>query len=194
MRRRRLPTSSTDPRRPRGDLRTTNRQVSTDAPAIWWRRQYRDIKKLIFLAPTTCPSDLIGSLANRTTLKQLHARFSHSLKKRVFPGFEELSTGVDASPRHRSGTPKVNNGPLTQKIYQKETGARTSVGGAGGAAVSRLLRGGSIISQRERRFGSSIPEPSMRPVASWFTVDATLRALSTTAARAGPATRTRSST
>ena len=31
---RRLRTSSTDPRRPRGDLRTTNRQDSTDAPAM----------------------------------------------------------------------------------------------------------------------------------------------------------------
>ena len=34
MRRRRLHVSSSDPRRPRGDLRTTNRQDSTDAPAV----------------------------------------------------------------------------------------------------------------------------------------------------------------
>ena len=34
MRRRRLPMSTNDPRRPRGDLRTTNRQDSIDAPAL----------------------------------------------------------------------------------------------------------------------------------------------------------------
>ena len=38
----------------------------------WWRRQYRDIKKLIFLAPSKCPIDLFGPLANGTVLKQLH--------------------------------------------------------------------------------------------------------------------------
>ena len=30
----------------------------------WWRRQYRELKKLIFLAPSTCPIDLFGPLAN----------------------------------------------------------------------------------------------------------------------------------
>ena len=34
MRRRRLPTSTTDQKRPPGDLRATNRQDSTDAPAM----------------------------------------------------------------------------------------------------------------------------------------------------------------
>ena len=34
MRRRRVPTSNTDPKRPPRDLRTTNRQDSTDAPAM----------------------------------------------------------------------------------------------------------------------------------------------------------------
>ena len=45
MRRRRLPMSSSDPRRPRGELRTTNRQDSTAmvAPSV------RELKKIIFL-------------------------------------------------------------------------------------------------------------------------------------------------
>jgi hypothetical protein len=65
---------SSDPEQPQGDLRTTNRQPSTDAPAMvghWWRRQNRDIKKLIFSAPSKCPIDRFGPLANRTTFKQL---------------------------------------------------------------------------------------------------------------------------
>jgi hypothetical protein len=37
----------------------------------WRRRQYRELKKLIFSAPSKCPIDLFGPLANRTTLKQL---------------------------------------------------------------------------------------------------------------------------
>ena len=50
MRRRRLPMSSTDPRRPRGDLRTTNRQDSTDAPVMAASSISR-IKKIIFFGP-----------------------------------------------------------------------------------------------------------------------------------------------
>ena len=42
----------------------------------WWRRQYRELKKLIFLAPGKCPIDLFGLLANGTILKRLHARWS----------------------------------------------------------------------------------------------------------------------
>ena len=30
----------------------------------WWRRQFRELKKLIFSAPSTCPIDLFGPLAN----------------------------------------------------------------------------------------------------------------------------------
>ena len=54
MRCRRLRVYSTDPRRPQGDLRTTNRQDSTGAAAMVASsisRQYRELKKLIFLAP-----------------------------------------------------------------------------------------------------------------------------------------------
>ena len=38
----------------------------------WRRRQYRDIKKLIFLTPSKCPIDLCGPVANRRILKQMH--------------------------------------------------------------------------------------------------------------------------
>ena len=34
----------------------------------WWHRQYRDIKKLIFSAPSKCPIDLFGLLAYSTIL------------------------------------------------------------------------------------------------------------------------------
>ena len=37
----------------------------------WRRRQFRELKKLIFLAPSKCPIDLFGLLANGTILKQL---------------------------------------------------------------------------------------------------------------------------
>ena len=38
----------------------------------WRRRQYREVKKLFFSAPSKCPIDLFGPAANRTTLKRLH--------------------------------------------------------------------------------------------------------------------------
>ena len=74
MRRRRLRTSSSDPRRPPGDLRTTNRQDSIDTPALVASSISRN-KKFPFLAPSTCTIDLFGPLANRRTLKRLHAGF-----------------------------------------------------------------------------------------------------------------------
>ena len=40
----------------------------------WWDRQYRELKKLIFSAPSTCPIGLFGPLADRTMLKRLHVR------------------------------------------------------------------------------------------------------------------------
>ena len=48
-----------------------DRFPSTRPP--WWRRQYRELKKLIFLAPSKCPIDLFGPLANGRILKRLHA-------------------------------------------------------------------------------------------------------------------------
>ena len=71
MRRRRLNVYSTDPRRPLGDLRAPNRQDSTDA-AVMAGPAISRIKKIPFWAPSTCPIDLFGPLANRTTLKRLH--------------------------------------------------------------------------------------------------------------------------
>ena len=38
-------------------------------------RQYRDIKELIFSAPSKCPIDLFGPLANGTILKRLLGEF-----------------------------------------------------------------------------------------------------------------------
>ena len=49
----------------------------------WWRRQYRDIKKLIFLTPSKCPIGLFGPLANRTVLRQMHTPHLQSKTKRV---------------------------------------------------------------------------------------------------------------
>ena len=166
MRRRRLPMSSTT----RSDLRETSgpriNRIPPTRPS--WRdrqlRQDRELKKLRFLTPSKYPSDLIGSLANRTTLKQLHARFSHSLRKRVFRDF---STRLDAalapkqnidstpSPRHRSGT-QSQQGPLTQKIYQKETGARTSVGVRGRGCCVQAAQGEGNQSSVSGR-GASAP-------------------------------------
>ena len=64
-------------------LPTLNDLGETSGPRIdripptrppWWRRQYRDIKKLIFLAPSKCPIDLFGPLANGRILERLHER------------------------------------------------------------------------------------------------------------------------
>ena len=71
---RRLPTSTTDQKRPPGDLRATNRQDSTDAPAMVASSISR-IKKLIFPAPRKCPIDLFGPVANGRILKRLQSRF-----------------------------------------------------------------------------------------------------------------------
>jgi hypothetical protein len=38
----------------------------------WWRRQFRELKKLIFSAPDKCPIDLFGPVANGTILKRPH--------------------------------------------------------------------------------------------------------------------------
>ena len=63
---RRVPTQS--------DFRETSgpridRIPSTRPP--WWRRQYRELKKLIFSAPSKRPIDLFGPVANGTILKRL---------------------------------------------------------------------------------------------------------------------------
>ena len=57
----------------------------------WWRRQYRDIKQFIFLAPSKCPIDLFGPVSNGTILKQLHV----------------TSRSSSRNPRRRSATPRL---------------------------------------------------------------------------------------
>ena len=42
----------------------------------WRDRQYRELKKLFFSAPSKCPVDLIAPVSNGTILKQLHGVFS----------------------------------------------------------------------------------------------------------------------
>ena len=41
----------------------------------WRRRQYRELKKLIFSPPRKCPIDLFGLVANGTVLERLHNAF-----------------------------------------------------------------------------------------------------------------------
>ena len=62
-------------------LRTLGGLGETSGPRIdripptrppWWRRQYRELKKLIFSPPSTCPIHRFGPVANRTVLGQLH--------------------------------------------------------------------------------------------------------------------------
>ena len=65
-----VPTQS-DPRETSGPR--IDRIPPTRPP--WWRRQYRDLKKLLFLAPSKCPIDLFGPVANGRMLKRLHAAF-----------------------------------------------------------------------------------------------------------------------
>ncbi len=71
----RLVATKSDPREtsgPRIDRIPPTRPSSRD-------RQYRELKKLIFSAPIKRPTDLFGPVANRTILKQLHARSEFGL-------------------------------------------------------------------------------------------------------------------
>ena len=68
-----------------GDPRETSgpridRLPSTRPP--WWRRQYRELKKLFFSAPSKCPIVLFGPVSNRTILKQLHVTFESATARR----------------------------------------------------------------------------------------------------------------
>ena len=42
----------------------------------WWDRQNRELKKLFFSAPSTCPIDLFGPVANGRILKRLQVALS----------------------------------------------------------------------------------------------------------------------
>ena len=49
----------------------------------WWRRQFRELKKLIFLAPSKCRIDLLGPVANRTVFKRVSPKPSVSIQVAV---------------------------------------------------------------------------------------------------------------
>ena len=60
-----------------GDPReTSGSRIDRIPPARppWWRRQYRELKKLFFSAPSTCPIGLFGPVANGTILNSCRAR------------------------------------------------------------------------------------------------------------------------
>ena len=59
----------------------------------WWDRQYRELKKLFFSAPSKCPIDLFGPVSNGTILKQLHV----------------TSRSSSRNPRRRSATPRLES-------------------------------------------------------------------------------------
>jgi hypothetical protein len=42
----------------------------------WWRRQYRELTKIVFSPPSKCPIGIFGPLANRTMLERLHVAFT----------------------------------------------------------------------------------------------------------------------
>ena len=67
---RRLRTSTTDQKRPPGDLRTANRQDSIDA-ATWGQGGTVNIATKFFSPPSQCPIDLFGPVANRRIPKRL---------------------------------------------------------------------------------------------------------------------------
>ena len=62
-----LPTKS-DPRETSGPQID---RIPSTRPS-WRDRQYRELKKLFFSAPSKCPIGLFGPVSNRTILKQLH--------------------------------------------------------------------------------------------------------------------------
>ena len=101
-RRRRLHTTRSDPERPLGDLRTTNRQVSTDAAAMVGPSISR-ITKLIFSAPSKCPIDIFGLLVNGAVLKRLHVTtcITKTSVSRLAP---LLLLAIALAGRRRAGT------------------------------------------------------------------------------------------
>ena len=62
---------------PSAPRETSGPRIDRISPAHppWRRRQFRELKKLIFSAPGKCPIDLFGPRANRTILKRLRVVF-----------------------------------------------------------------------------------------------------------------------
>ena len=68
-----------------GDLReTSGPRIDRIQPArpSWRDRQFRELKKLIFLAPRKCPIALFGPLANGRILERLQEAFDPSVSRR----------------------------------------------------------------------------------------------------------------
>ena len=122
MRRRRLPMSSSDP----SDLgESSGPRIDRIPPTRppWRRRQFRELKKLIFSPPSKCPIDLFGPVANRTILKRLH-------------GAASLAPGKDTSKQRR------NAACSRLSIVQFATGPKRSMGHVLGAKkLIFLIRG-----------------------------------------------------
>ena len=76
-----LPTKS-DPRETSGPQID---RIPSTRPS-WRDRQYRELKKLIFSAPSKCPIDLFGPVSNRTILKRLHGASRSSSRNPRLPG------------------------------------------------------------------------------------------------------------
>ena len=92
----------TCPVRTPSDLRETSwsridRIPSTRPP--WWRRQYRELKKLFFSAPRKCPIYLFGLLANRKILKRLQVSVGFCL----LVSYEAASSTDHQAKTRRSG-------------------------------------------------------------------------------------------
>ena len=65
----------------------------------WWRRQYRELKKLFFSAPRKCPIYLFGLLANRKILKRLQVSVGFCL----LVSYEAASSTDHQAKTRRSG-------------------------------------------------------------------------------------------
>ena len=92
MRCRRLPTSNPTLGDPRETSGPQIDRIPSTRPS-WWRRQYRELKKLFFSPPSKCAIDLFGPVANRAILKQLHV----------------TSRSSSRNPRRRSATPRLES-------------------------------------------------------------------------------------
>ena len=73
----------------------------------YWDRQYRELKKLIFLAPSTCPIDLFGPVANGTVLKRLHVASCNP------------STSVPSGAKPKKREAAINRCSLTSRLCKR---------------------------------------------------------------------------
>ena len=96
MRGRRLPMSSSDPRRPRGDLRTTNRQDSIDAPALVASSISR-IKKINFFGPQEVSHRSLWTSSEPNGTRKVAWRILIQKLVCLSPSFRERGRG---SPRN----------------------------------------------------------------------------------------------